>query len=236
MTDEKTRAIEQAKQGLEREVRFWKNLLEQVEEDPAYVLRQIRAYESGDNEASVHGAHKARLRLKDILEPRTDGGYEPPGSEPWVVTLGVDPDDDLVVIAISENVDLDGVDAVEHRFFPVHASNEVEEEGTDAGASPVLVYAGGTIHSCKNEGGPDECPVYSPPAFEEVDAAVNRQGTATVEDLPAEVRDHVADALGMTLLDPSEVENPTTERVEPDELGIPGYGLNPEEREPRGYW
>jgi len=168
----------------------------------------------------------------------TGDDYEPPGSEPWVVTFGVDPDDDLVVIAISENVDLDGVDAVEHRFVPVHASNEVVEDGTDAGASPVLVYAGGTIHSCKSDDGPDECPVYSPPAFEEVDAEadVNRQGTATVEDLPEAVRDHVGDAMSMELLDPREVENPSEERVGPDELDIPGYGTKPGEREPRGFW
>lgn len=167
-----------------------------------------------------------------------DGDYDPPGSEPWVVSLGVTPDDDLVVIAISENVGLDGVDAVEHRFFPVHASNEVVEEGTDAGASPVLVYAGATIHSCKGGDGEEECPVYSPPAFADLDEAegVNRQGTATVEDLPAAVRDHVGDALDMVPLDPEEVENPTEERVAPEELEIPGYGLNPEEREPRGYW
>jgi hypothetical protein len=168
----------------------------------------------------------------------TTEDYEPPGEEPWVVTLGVDPDGDLAVIAVSENVDLDGVDAVEHRFVPVHASNEVQENGTDAGASPVLVYAGGTIHSCHSDDGPEECPVYSPPAFAEIDAdeEVNRQGTATVEDLPEAVRDRVGDALDMLVLNPSKVENPTEERVEPEELDIPGYGVTPEEREPRGYW
>jgi hypothetical protein len=171
-----------------------------------------------------------------------DGGYEPPGGEPWVVALGMDGDGDLVVQAVTENVDLDGVDALEHRFYAVDAPNAVREDGTDAGASPALVYGGVMVHNHGDEEDGDEdaciCELYAPGGLDVEAESV--EGRASVDDLPASIRERVSEAIGADLFDPADL--PEFDDEGDDLLGPEAFGLpNPRggdslpDTEPRGF-
>lgn len=146
-----------------------------------------------------------------------DGGYVPAGeSAVWAVALGEDPDGDLVVQAITEDVELEGVDALEHRFYITNASNSVVEAGTDAGASPVALYSGVMVHSCNGDGGGD-CELYTPPGLDE---EAESDGTATLDDLPNRVAEAVGQTLGLEVVEPSDLDS-DGEPLGEDAVNIP---------------
>ena len=153
--------------------------------------------------------------------------YDPPGGEPWVVTVGVDGDGDLVIQAITENVELPDVDALEHRFY-----------AAEAGEGPVAVYAGVMVHACKDEDADHDseaadCELYTPSGLDGDETTPD--GEANLSDLPEFVRERVAETLDLELVEPLDIEDPEDSELGPEELGIAGYGTMPDEREPRGY-
>lgn len=164
-----------------------------------------------------------------MTDENTD--YEPPGEEPWVVTTGVDMDGDLVIQAITENVDLGGVDALEHRFYLV-----------DHYETPVALYAGVMVHTCQGEDDDtdgaddaDECDLYVPTdlSIDHTDAV----GTATLSDLPESVRDRIGEPFGgLETVEPRDLdeENDAT-LLGPEEMGLLGMDMPDYEGGPRGF-
>lgn len=158
----------------------------------------------------------------------------PIGGEPWAVILGVDTQDDLVIQALTESVDLPEADALEYRFYVSDASNEVVEGGTDAGASPVAVFAGVEIHYC-NGGDEKDCELYTPAGLPETDEDIDPVGRASLDDVPEVVRERAGDSLGgLPMVEPGDLDG-GGEPLGPEEFGIDSYGYLPENRDPRGF-
>jgi hypothetical protein len=157
-------------------------------------------------------------------DPDDDGDdYSPPGGEPWVVTLGVDEDDDLVIQALTENVDLPGVDVLEHRFFAAEVAGGVER---------VAVYAGVMVHACKTDHGEESCRLFAPDALDPEGADV--AGTASLDDLPEHVLERVGEPLNLRAVEPRNLEDPRGQVLGPDAFDMAGYGSVPGDRENEG--
>lgn len=163
----------------------------------------------------------------------SDGGYTPPGEEPWVVTLGEDPEEDaMVVVALTEETGLAEIDALEHRFSLV--DDPEKDPNAPGGVSAVAVYSGVMLHRCHDEeDGHDstaECELYVPEDHD-VGENVDPVGTASLSDLPQDVQERVSDLLDVDVLEPSEVEG-DPDPLSPADMGFPG---GPPETEPRGF-